>query len=140
MHGGHVARRHPAGEDVTGGLAAARTASGSRFSFGSGTNVRNFPGSAFDSVPANFSPPGDDAHAPAGVHATHSPSAAYSVRTGSPGRKTQLPSACTYGVKVARLGWWKSSTSMRPRSVAIAAAREDHDDIDAVIVASAPPG
>jgi hypothetical protein len=45
-----------------------------------------------------------------------------------------------YGVNRAPVGWWKSSTSIRPRSVATDAAREDQDVIEADIVASAPPG
>ena len=44
------------------------------------------------------------------------------------------------GVNVASVGWWKSSSTSRPRSVAISARREDHEVIDAVMVASAPPG
>ena len=51
-----------------------------------------------------------------------------------------LPPPSTYGVKMACVGWWKSSRTIRPRSVAISARRDDHEVIDAVIVASAPPG
>ena len=43
------------------------------------------------------------------------------------------------GVYVAWLGWWKSSSTSRPRSVAISARREDHEVIDATMVATAPP-
>ena len=64
-----------------------------------------------------------------------------STSTGVPGSTTQLRRALDVRREdVACVGWWKSSRSIRPRSVAISARREDHDVIEAVIVASAPPG
>ena len=59
--------------------------------------------------------------------------------TGSPAARS-LPRRASYGVNVADVGWWKSARSMRPRSVASEAAREDHEVIEAFMVARAPPG